>query len=259
MDADLPATRRTRLLEFVQNEGHATVTALATQFNVSQDTVRRDIEHLAGLGLVNKAHGGVVAKARSGRTSPVAWRASENQDAKRDIGRAAAALVADGETLFLGGGTTVLEVARELHTQRHLTIVTNNLLVPAVFDSEVADEVWIIGGQLREGAMSTYGALQLPGVTRLSADRAFVGVSGISIEGGLSVAAAADAAIVRAMLERARIPVLVADHSKFGRDAFASVGTFADIRVLVTDAPVPVEIAATLAGADVKTLVTSAG
>jgi DeoR family glycerol-3-phosphate regulon repressor/DeoR family fructose operon transcriptional repressor len=258
MTDELPAARRSRLLQYVEQRGNATVVALSEELQVSRDTIRRDIETLAGMGLVSKTHGGVIAASNlAGRTVPVAWRAGENLDAKRKIGAAAAQVVGDGETLFVGGGTTILEIVRALRGKRGLTIVTNSLLVPGEVPADVADEILVIGGRVREGALSTYGALELPGVTRLVADRAFVGVSGISIEGEFSVAAAADAVIVREMITHARVPVVAADTSKFGKDAFARVASFGEVSMLITDGAPPSGLAAALAQSEVELVIAS--
>lgn len=258
MTDELPAARRSRLLQYVEQRGTATVVALADELDVSRDTVRRDIETLAEMGLVTKTHGGVLAaRNRAGRTLPVAWRASENLEAKRKIGAAAAQIVGDGETLFIGGGTTILEVVRALRGKRGLTIVTNSLLVPGEVPADVAEEILLIGGRVREGALSTYGALELPGVSRLVADRAFVGVSGVSVEGGFSVAAAADAVIMREMMTHAHIPVVAADGSKFGKDAFARIASLGEAATLITDVAPPRDLKAEFNRNDVEVIVAS--
>lgn len=255
MNKRLPAARRSHLLQYVTDHKHASVPALAEHFGVSHDTVRRDIESLAKLGLVSRTHGGVVVTDNlAGRTHPLTWRASEMQEAKRLIGQRTADAITDGETLFLGGGSTVLEVVRALRDQRHLTIVTNSLVVPSEIPDDVADDVWVVGGKVREVALSTYGALELPGTSRLHADRAVVGVSGISAGGGFSVAAPADAAIVREMLTQSRTPVVVADSSKFGRDAFAAAASFDEVEILVTDEVPSTELATALAASGVSVI-----
>lgn len=238
MSSQLPAARLARVLEYVELRGHATVAELASEFNVSRDTARRDIDKLTDQGFASRTHGGIVAaRDLTGRTVSHKYRASENLAAKRLVGRRAAALVKDGETLFVGGGTTTLEVIRALGASRDLTIVTNSLLVPAEVPPGTARQILVLGGRFSATTLSTDGPLELPGLSHLVADRAFVSVGGISSNGDLCVADANDAQLVRRMLLQAKEPVVVADSSKFDRDVFARAATLDEITALVCDRP----------------------
>ncbi len=236
MSNHLPAARLARVLQYVDSRGHASVTELAEEFNVSRDTARRDIDKLTEQGLASRTHGGIVAaKDLAGLTTSHTYRATENMAAKKQIGKLAADLIHDGETIFVAGGTTTLEVVRALHPRRELTIVTNSLLVPSEVPAGVAREVLLIGGRFNTSTLATSGPLELPGLTRLMADRAFVSVGGISAHGDFSVASAEDAVFVRKMITNAKVPVIVADSAKFNREVFARTATLEDIAVLVCE------------------------
>ena len=121
--------RRELLLEFVESHQRVTIPEICSEFLVSPATARRDLELLEQEGQLRRFHGGALALKSAPPEPPFAERSTVQADEKQRIGQAAAALVNEGETLFLGSGTTVLEVARNLRQHRNLTIVTNSLLV----------------------------------------------------------------------------------------------------------------------------------
>src|ERR1700716_2739122 len=126
----LPARRRSELLQLARNHSQVTVADLASKFGVSPDTIRRDLDVLAGQGLLERTHGGAVPAGLVNQDSPLDQRIVTHKPAKQRIARAAADLIRDGETLMINGGSTTLAFARELAGCRDLTIVTNNLQVP---------------------------------------------------------------------------------------------------------------------------------
>ena len=131
----LPGRRRALLTDFINDRGQATVAELAEIFGVSTDTVRRDLDWLAQQGAVARTYGGAVTPSGfASNDTAYSDRASVHQHAKRAIGAATAVRIADGETVLVNGGTTTLAVARALGARRNLTIVTNNLKLPAEVD-----------------------------------------------------------------------------------------------------------------------------
>src|SRR5262245_14794385 len=121
--------RQKQILSLLTQQGRLSVAEIVTQFSISQATARRDLDSLASQGKVQRVHGGVIAIEQAPPELPILERESEQMGEKIRIGRAAAALVADNETLFLGSGTTVLEVARNLKDHKNLTVITNSLPV----------------------------------------------------------------------------------------------------------------------------------
>src|SRR5512147_1732666 len=149
--------RQQRLLRYIEQQQRITVNQVVAHFDVSLATARRDLEVLADQGKVQRVHGGAIAVRQALPEPPVLQRASEQSSEKVRIGQAAADLIHDGETVFLSSGTTVLEVARQLHGKRALTVITNSLLVINELAHDHDITVINLGGILRHSEMSLIG------------------------------------------------------------------------------------------------------
>ena len=257
----LPARRKEALASAVNAAGEVTVGQLADDFGVSVDTVRRDLDELAADGFVTRTHGGAIRKSVLSRAeTPIAERMRVNGPAKRAIGRRAAELVQDGQTLLLNGGTTTLAVLEHLADRRDLTVVTNNLLVPAALPPGCASEVYMLGGNVRVGSQVTVGPVEFPGAEggrshRIQADVALISVGGVSGDMGYSTSNVHEARMMFKMMRSSRLVVLLADSTKFGKDVFAQVAELDAADVVVTDAPVPSRHAELLERAGIQVLV----
>ena len=146
----LKAERQNRIRRLVEQKGRVTVTELSHQFEVSEATIRRDLEKLDGQGWIQRTHGGAVQVERATKEPPMLQRINEQRTEKQHIGQAAANLVKDGETIFLGSGTTVLEIARQLPRNLRLTVITNSLPVVNKLADRSNIELIVIGGMLRQ-------------------------------------------------------------------------------------------------------------
>jgi DeoR family transcriptional regulator, fructose operon transcriptional repressor len=249
----LPAGRRSALIRFVLERGQATVLELCERFQVSPDTIRRDLELLSRRGLLSRTHGGAVAaEPLVGADAPFASRLNANRDAKARIARAAAHLIAGGETLIVNGGSTTLAFGRELGTMNGLTIVTNNLGLPAILAPSAVQDIYLLGGQVRTESQVTLGPVAFAGTGNIHADTAVIGVGGIS-PSGLSTTLLAEASMIAAMIAASRRAIVLADASKFDHNAFAHIAPLGPRQTLISDKPPPPELAQALmdAGADV--------
>jgi len=257
----LPARRRADLAEFVQEHGHATIGMLVEAFDVSGDTVRRDLQYLHEQGVVVRSYGGVVPRDDLARFDPpFLSRARANSDAKSAIAALAATLVSDQQTLIVNGGTTTLALARALKGKKDLTVVTNNLHLPGNIPAGAVSELHILGGQFRMISFATLGPVELSdlqgGRTHpFHADLAFIGVGGVSGEGGFTGADLRESSMIRRMIETAERAVVLADSSKFGRNAFAHIGELSIADTLITETAPPAEIVSALAEAGVELLI----
>jgi DeoR/GlpR family transcriptional regulator of sugar metabolism len=259
-DGALPRRRRDLLTQFVSERGQATVTELADAFNVSTDTVRRDLDWLAAHGSLARTYGGAVVLSNLTTSDSVfSHRATLNPEAKRLIAQATVSRIGDGETVLLNGGTTTLAVARELGARKDLTIVTNNIRIPAELPAASVRDVYLLGGVCRLGSNVTIGPIAFPGMSGVSADVAVIGVGGVSARTGLSTTSLPEAQMMARMLESAHRAVVVADSSKFGRSAFAHIAGLEAVDVLVTDAEPPDDVASELMAKDVEVVVASHG
>jgi DeoR/GlpR family transcriptional regulator of sugar metabolism len=250
-DNALPARRRSELVRLVRARGQITVADIAVLFDVSADTIRRDLDFLADQGLLKRTHGGALASdSLVGADTPFALRINTRKEAKARIARAAARLIADRETLLVNGGSTTLAFAAELGGRSGLTVVTNNLGLPGALPRQAVRDVYMLGGLARLEAQVTLGAVGFAGTGSISADTAVIGVGGIS-RAGIFTSMLAEAEMIAAMLAACHRVIVLADASKFHRPAFAQIAPLGRVHVLVTDAEPPEDLGLAEAGVDV--------
>jgi DeoR/GlpR family transcriptional regulator of sugar metabolism len=213
-------------------------------------TVRRDLAVLEAEGFLHRVRGGAIPRVSRSYEPPVEMRAAQGDAAKRRIARAAAALVSDGETAIIDVGTTTGALARALRGRGPLTVVTPSLPVALELAREPLIRVAVTGGILRPGELSLVGALAERAFDDVNCDVAFVGVAGLDTDRGLTEYNPEDARVKRAFLRSTQRTIVLADATKLGHIAFASVAPLSCVDVIVTDAPFehPVLVAAAAAG-----------
>ncbi len=234
MEQPLPAERHRRILDLLREHRVIRVSVLSEALGVSEVTVRRDLETLERKGFLERTHGGAVLTHRL-RAEPAYGEArSANPDQKRLVGRAAAGLVERGDTVYLNGGTTTLQVFRHLRTPG-VTVITNH--VGAALEAVEHDvELLLVGGHFRAPSNSVVGPFATDALRRTHATKAFLGVEGISPASGLTTPVAAEAEIAKVMIEQTRGAVIVvADASKIGTVADYVVAPLDRVDVLVVD------------------------
>lgn len=256
----LPAGRKSELAAFVGAEGEVTVAALADRFKVSSDTIRRDLDQLDADGVLIRTHGGAVSlNAHPRADTSVDVRSRLQTTAKEKIGALAAGLVRDDSVVIFNAGSTALSAVRHLHHQRGLTIVTNNLRIPAELSPNVCRDVWMVGGAVLLSNQATQGPLAFrpPGQVNeinIRSDLAVVGVGAVSVDAGYSTSKIDDAVMIADMMQRASKVAVLADSSKFGRSLFAQIAELGAADYFITDAPPPADLASALAENDVQIL-----
>lgn len=244
--------RQRRLLAWIEQRERVSVPEIIDHFAVSPATARRDLEALAGEGKVQRVHGGAIAMRRTPPEPPVLQRALEQAEEKKRIAAMAASLVADGETVFLSSGTTVMEVAHLLRERRDLTVFTNSLLVVNALGDASGVEVILLGGIVRSSESSLVGALTMRSLAELRAIKVIFGIRAIDLEEGLTNNALEESLVDREILRLASETIIVADHTKFGRVSTVFVAPIEAIDVLVTDAAAPADMVAALRSAGVE-------
>jgi DeoR/GlpR family transcriptional regulator of sugar metabolism len=255
-DSALPAHRRAALARYIRDRGHATVAELANGFAVSMDTIRRDLDYLADRRLLARTHGGAMRTDELATAdTPFDNRTTVHRDAKEAIGAAAARLISDGETVLINGGTTTLAAVRALTGKRDLTVVTNNLRLPAEVPGEANWDVYLLGGAVRLSSMVAIGPVGFSGTQGISADVALIGVGGVGVDHGLSTTNLPEAQMIRGMIESSSRVVIVADSSKFGRSNFVHICELTEVSVLVTEKAPAAELATALEEAQVEVVV----
>jgi DeoR/GlpR family transcriptional regulator of sugar metabolism len=242
----LKAERHHRIRKLVEQLGRVSVNDLSAQFEVSEATIRRDLEELDGQGWIQRTHGGAIRIERASRELPMRQRIDELQVEKRHIGQAAAGLIHDGETIFLGSGTTVLEIARYLPQDINLTVITNSL--PVV--NELADhphiDLLVIGGMLRPSELSMVGHIAEQALREFRADRVFLGMRAIDARHGFTNDYLPETMTDRAIMAIAPEIIVVADHGKFGRVSTVLVGPVTVAHKVITDQATALECIAEL-------------
>ena len=248
----VPNPRQVDLLEAVRAQGSMTVEALAEQFGVTLQTVRRDVKLLSDEGLLARFHGGVRVPAST--TENIAYRQREqiNAGAKQRIARAVAKAVPEGCSLILNIGTTTEAIARELLRHKGLRVLTNNLNVAAILSDNPDCEVIVAGGVVRARDRGIVGEATVDFIAQFKVDIGLIGISAIESDGTLRDFDYREVKVARAIISHSREVWLAADHSKFNRPAMVELGRLDQIDALFTDAQPPAPFPSLLAEAGVQ-------
>lgn len=225
--------RRSRLLEIVRLRGFASLPDLANELQVSESTVRRDLDYLEETGSAKRTHGGVFYTGPSPKLAHFDQRQAMNWEKKRAIAAAASQLIQDGDTLLLDGGSTTYELARLL-VGRPLQVVTNSLPVATLFTSSEAADLVLVGGYVHTRTGVSLGPYANEMLQKLSVRRAVLSVAGVNDRGYCN----SNLLLVeteRAMMEAADEVIVVADSTKFGCSSLAQLCELSEVDVLVVD------------------------
>jgi DeoR/GlpR family transcriptional regulator of sugar metabolism len=227
--------RQKQILSRLERQGRLSVAEIVEYFSISEATARRDLESLASQGKVQRVHGGVISVEQAPPELPILDRENEQMDEKSRIGRSAASLVADKETVFLGSGTTVLEVARNLRDRKQLTVITNSLPVLNMLAGLKEITVISLGGMLRESELSFIGHITEQALKEVRVDKVIIGTRGVSLEHGMTNDYLQETLTDRAIMTIGREVIVVADHTKVNRVATALLAPLESMQTFVTD------------------------
>ncbi|MEK6721883.1 MAG: DeoR/GlpR family DNA-binding transcription regulator [Chloroflexota bacterium] len=232
--------RRRRIAETLQEDGRVSVADLAMRFGVTDVSIRRDLTILAGSGEVRRVHGGAVSTTRNRRDGAYALKALENRDVKAKIGAAAATLIGAGDIVVFDSGSTVAQVATHiapsLRRGSAITAVTNSMPVLREISTWDGPHLVCLGGLYLPDHEALVGPQTIADLRELSADIAFVGCDGLTVETGLTTPHVLIAEIGATIVSRSRRVVAVADSTKLGRRGFTPIVPLKAIDMLVTDA-----------------------
>lgn len=249
-----PGPRRTthahRAREIVEalriGGGSSRIQALAAQLGVSEETIRRNVKRLADDGLVRKVHGGVHLPDTEIESS-FQRRMDENPEAKRRIAARVAAIVANGDSLFLDIGSTTAYIAQALRSHRDLFVVTNSVAVAHLLAARNNNRVFMAGGELRAHDGGAFGAEAIAFVRRFQVDYAICSATAINAGRGFMLFDLQEAEFSREIMLRAKTRIVAADSTKFGRGGPIVVCEPGMVDMLVTDAAPPRELGAAMA------------
>jgi DeoR family glycerol-3-phosphate regulon repressor len=242
--------RQREIMTRLRSGRSLSVTALATDLDVSDETIRRELRALEEQGVIIREHGGarMVAPVHEG---PLHQRMEEHADAKLSIARAAAELVPDGAIIFIDSGTTSCFIARELLERRSLTVITNSLRVAGDLGGINNNRLFLAGGQMDYDYRAFSDHVAQDFVRGFTPHLAILSVGGISLERGLMDFHPGEAAMSRIAYATAKQVLLCADASKFGRYALVQTATLDEVDILVTDQPLEDDYARAFAHAKV--------
>ncbi len=226
--------RQQQILELARYTGRVTVEALAARFDVSVQTIRKDLNEMCDLRLLERVHGGAVVSS-SVENLGYAARRLVNQREKDAIGRAAAALIPNNTSLFVNVGTTTEAFARALLDHSGLLVITNNINVATILYPSSRLEVILAGGPVRRSDGAIVGEAAAQFMRQFRVDHAVIGASAIDAEGALLDFDYREVVVSRAIIDNARQTVLLADAMKFARTAPVRIGHLREVDIFVTD------------------------
>jgi len=230
--------RRMAIFEYIKKNFSATTEELANHFNVSTSTIRRDLENLASKKLIKRTHKGAVINSPHAESSFLV-NYNYMREEKKLIAKKAMAFINNDEFIALSGGTTSYMLATELINSelQGLKIITNSINIATLILESKKDFVLIMAGGIpRKGSYECVGEFTLRTIRAFNIDKFFMGVNGISIEGGISFASFDEASVARELMSRSREKYVIADHTKFEVTKPARVAEIAEVDAIITDA-----------------------
>ncbi len=236
--------RHAAIMERARSHGRVDVGELAVEFDVTPETVRRDLTSLERHGLLRRVHGGAIPVERLGFEPGLHARNQAMAVEKERIALAALGEVPAEGAILIDAGTTTARLAEMLPADRELTVVTNAVPIAMTLSTRPNVTLLTVGGRVRGRTLAMVDQWALRTLAETFVDVAFLGANGVSVERGLTTPDVAEAAVKRAMLRSARRAVVLADHTKVGNHCFARFGVLAEVDMLVTDDGLDVELAA---------------
>jgi len=227
--------RQSEIIEIVKNNGFAPIEELSRHFNVTPQTIRRDINKLCDHGMLTRYHGGAGISSSSIQNVDYSTRKELLHEEKQRIANKVAENIPDDASIFINIGTTTEEVAMALSEKSNLKIITNNLNVAMISSANESSEVIVAGGMVRQRDKGITGEATVDFIRQFKVDYGIIGVSGIDQDGTLLDYDYHEVRAAREIIANSREIFLVADHTKFNRNALVRIGTLENITYLVTD------------------------
>lgn len=227
--------RQASILTYLRQEKKASVAHLSQMFDASEATIRRDLSKLERKGHLIKTYGGALLSTSTQFEFSYNERLLKNVREKKRIGALAAQMVKPGESIFLDSGTTALQIAVNLKHHQDLTVITNAVPIVQELAASIGIRLYLLGGCFRPKSQDLIGPILIKNLANFAVDIAFLSVDGFHIDHGLSASDLSEAEVVQAALKVSKQSVVVADHSKANKRAFAWICPFEDIHLLISD------------------------
>lgn len=230
----LTTQRKQAILDLLSRDGQVLAAPLAATFNVSEDTIRRDLREMAAQGLLQRVHGGALPA--SSAVAPFAARRTLESSGKSAIGKAAAAMILPGQIVMIDGGTTSAELVKHLALTLSATVVTHSPTVAVALADHPLIEVIMIGGRLYKHSLVNVGAAAIEAISHIHADLYFMGVTGVHPAAGLSTGDLEEAYVKRALAARSAETVVLASNDKLNAASAYSIGELTLAQTVVVEA-----------------------
>ena len=231
--------RKEQILNLLTAQGYTSVSDLASRFNVTTETIRRDLNQLERENLVKRIHGGAIASEKRSPEVEYQNRGQFLREEKKNIAQYASGLINDGETVIILSGTTTLAMAEFLLQKKNLTVITNSILLCKELASTQDIELYILGGKVRNGNYSISGPIAMDNLAVFNPDKVVIGIGGISVEKGLTDHRMDETLLTRNCLKTAGTTIGIADHSKFGTITSYTIGPSHMLNYLITSEMTP--------------------
>ncbi len=231
----LAIERRNAIVTKVSSEGKVLVADLAKEFDVTEETIRRDLEKLDNDGLVRKTYGGAIKNESFNIDLPFHVRKQTNVESKQKIAALIGEMINDGDYIMLDASTTALCVIKNILNKKNITLITNSIEILLELCNKPEWNVLSTGGMLKEGGLSLVGYQAEKMISGFHVDTAICSCKGLDETNGITDSNERDAEIKKAFFRSANKRVLAADSSKFDRSSFVKVCGFSDIDVVVTE------------------------
>ncbi|TVR05395.1 MAG: DeoR/GlpR transcriptional regulator [Spirochaetaceae bacterium] len=248
----LAVERRQVIFELLQETGSVTVTDLSRRFEVSEETIRRDLTKMESGGLLQKTYGGAFINAGMHREVPVSLREHTYVEGKNVIGALSAEIIRNGDTIFLDASTTAVHIAEQILDRKNLVVITNALKVVESLARAPSIKVICTGGTLRASSLTLVGKAAESAIAQYFADKAFICCDGVHRAHGVTDANEKEAEVRKQMMRQAASSILVVDATKFDKTSFVHMADFGGFDVMITDKEISSEWRAVLAEHDVE-------
>ena len=231
----LALERRNQILEKLQAEKRVVVSDLSQLYNVSEETIRRDLDKLEKEGLAIKSYGGAVINEDISIDLPFNVRKNQNVSGKQKMAEIVASLVKDGDHIFLDASTTAVFVAKALKEKQRLTVITNSMEILLELADVSGWNIISTGGVMKEGYLAFLGSKTDESIRSYYVDKVIFSCKALDKDWGIMESQEAFGSTKRAMMSSGREKILVVDSSKFDQTAFSVAGSLKDVDVVVTD------------------------
>lgn len=246
--------RRNKIIDLLHEDGIVKVSELMKLFDVSIETIRRDLEYMEEHGMLERVYGGAVPAQPRATEPSYSTREIKHYKEKKAIGERAVELVKDEDVIAIDIGTTTLEFAKALVGKRRITVITNSMKIAMVLSEDTDIRVLMVGGEVRSGEFSVSGYMADNDMGHFITDKYFLGVGGLSLSKGITDYHLEESNLRRIVIENTQKVIALADHSKIGAVAMNKICGLDQVDTLVTDSNVDSFIVESLTDSNIEVI-----